>query len=74
MAKQRFRLKTLLHAISDDGQHRTITDLPAGAILTAVQEITALDRLVEVRWQDQSVYVFAEDLRSRADHLESAQA
>jgi hypothetical protein len=73
MPHERFRLKTLLHAISDDGQRRSITDLPAGSIVMTTGPFFDQAKLVEVRWQDQNVMVFAQDLKERAELVKAAE-
>lgn len=54
----------------DDGGHMKIVTLPVDAVLK-VATISLQSGMVDVRWEDQTVSVFAQDLKARADLLEA---
>jgi hypothetical protein len=53
-----------------NGQTRLIT-LPAGSVLV-VERVTLQSGLLDARWEDQTVSVFAQDLKARAGLVRKA--
>ena len=54
----------------DTGGHMRIVTLPAGALLV-VATITLQSGLVDATWEGQIVSVFAQDLKARADLIQT---
>ena len=66
MSRSTFKLKTSTLAILSDDQ-RTMVTIPANALVTLVVGDIGGDGFVEVRYRDQVLIIFAEDLRSRGE-------
>ena len=62
---QTFELREAMMGVSRGGNGQTqLVTLPVGAVLT-VETITLQSGLVDAQWEDQTVSVFVQDLKSR---------
>ena len=66
MPQHAFKLKTSTLAILSDDQ-RTMVTIPANALVTLVVGDIHENGFVEVRYRDQVLIMFAEDLRTRGE-------
>lgn len=69
MTKYRLR-EAIVGELCDADGHIKVFTLPAGAVLT-LQDTTLESGLVDARWRDQTIAVFLEDLKARADLMET---
>ena len=68
MPQRTFKLKTCTLAILSDDQ-RTMVTIPASALVALVVGDIDENGFVEVRYRDQLLIMFAEDLRSRGERV-----
>ncbi|HYL72735.1 MAG TPA: hypothetical protein VEU96_00940 [Bryobacteraceae bacterium] len=69
-----YKLRETMVGVSRDvnGQMKIVT-LPVGAVLK-VDTISLQSGMVNAQWEDQTVSVFAQDLKARGDFLQTAAA
>jgi hypothetical protein len=69
---QNYELREAMVAVSrDEDGHTKIITLPAGAVLT-VERITLQSGLVDAQWDDRTVSVFIQDLKTRSGLVQAA--
>lgn len=68
---QAYRLREAMVAVSRDGGGMRIITLPVNAVLM-VEKNTLLSGLVDTLWDGQTVSVFVQDLRARAELVDRA--
>ena len=70
MPKRIFKLNTPTLAIHPDKDHRTIVTIPANALVTVViGDIDAYDGFVQIRYRDEPLMMYVQDLRARGEQV-----
>lgn len=65
-----FRLKNSILAVEDISGHRTAVTIPAGAVIHVISGPTPSDqRMVDIRWMDRSLVMFAIDIQERGEEV-----
>jgi hypothetical protein len=71
---QNYRLREAMVGVSRDADgHMQIMTLPVGAEL-AIATVTLESGLVETRWANQTIAIFVQDLKARADLIRTTTA
>jgi hypothetical protein len=65
MLGESYRLNRKTLAINSGGENRASIFIPANAIVTIIAGPLNGNRLVDVKWEDLTLMIFAEDLRDR---------
>ena len=66
-----FRLSSSVLGIYTEDEQRTAVMIPEGAIVYVVSGPVGQDRMVDVRWDEKVVAVFAVDLTKRGSEVQS---
>ena len=72
---KKFRLNRETISIETIGEVRRVVMVPSGEVVTVLRGPTPDDkRLVDVRWIDRTLVMFAEDIRDRGDEVKEQTA
>ena len=73
MTAKRLRLKARIPAIQDDGQKRTVMEIPEGSIIELVDRPRGdCVRLVDIKWNGRTLVAFVEDIQRQGVEVLSA--
>jgi hypothetical protein len=64
-----FKLRTPTLAIRANENSRTLTTIPANAMVALVMGDVDSDGLVQIRFKDEALLMFAQDVRTRAERV-----
>jgi hypothetical protein len=68
LSGKRFRLKADTIAIETNGDERIAIHVPAGSVITVESGPRPDDRrLLDVRWDDRKIVMFADDIQNRGE-------
>jgi hypothetical protein len=68
MTERAFKFNSPVITMRSEGGERGVAIIPVNAVVTVVDgDITGTEKFVKVRYQDQTLYMFAKDLRERGE-------
>ena len=70
MKVRQYRIKTPTLAVSISNGVRSTAMVPVNAVVAVSQEVSAVNQLIEVVWNNQKYSMFAKDLRERCEPVD----
>ena len=70
MSEVKYRINTPTIALFIEEGRQVARTIPGGTEVTVDESAISVDRLIEVRWRETTVMMFAQDIRARGEKLD----